>query len=195
MSENKALLMIVNSDQVTVTVSSGLHNCTEYFLGQSLQALMESACADEGDIAMALDVTIPITLWSHRYFTFTTLLVQTAAAISSGSTDSSLVKLEEILDPGIDDVFGYRILGYPRGSPMFMEIWNGTSFVQLYKTSLVIKLSKNILKIINKTSETERLQSLYLLLYLRGTTNGQEIFYNYSSIIKYRQERKGISIR
>jgi hypothetical protein len=116
------------------------------------------------------------------------VVVQTAGIFSDSSAIDAEV-VDEILDPQIDDVFGYQILQ----RRITKRVRNGTAVQQGLEIRL--QLPTNIVQLLNKETETERLQNLYfgIIGYRYDPTDTATIQVSYE--IDYIEERKSITIR
>jgi hypothetical protein len=99
-----------------------------------------------------------------------------------------------MLDGGIDDEFGFQIVGTPKVSRVKnVSDDNGIETHQVLE--FTISLPKNIINLLNKESNTERLQSLIFgIVGLCSDAQGSISLTGFYEI-DFIERRKGITIR
>jgi hypothetical protein len=142
---------------------------------QDLHDLVESLVSGDGQKPLIKEVTFQIRAnMAAASFESNGHIVQPVVVQTAGTWTSNVdvdTPIEDVcLDGAIDDVFGYQRLGNPQAVKLARR-GNGEAGRKAVET--VRTLPQNILQILNKETETERLQNLYFGLVGKnyGTTN------------------------
>jgi ribosomal protein S25 len=122
------------------------------------------------------------------------LAVQTNGTVTD-TVDRAEAVVDKILDAAIDDVFGYQLLSnFKLSKTMPIDSGYSTSTSNTMVEMSVI-LPPNLLGLINKEVETERLQNLYIVLVGSFNVNNQAINIFKSFEVDYTNVRKTITLR
>jgi len=161
---------------------------------KDLHGLVESIRAADGiqiqvsEIRMAVRIT---GLANKDPFGLVPVAVQTAGTFTSNDSVSYRV-IAEMLDQAIDDVFGYQPLSEPKFSRLLVKS-DSTSAYQGLEFTLVIP--SNILQLLNKESETERLQTAYVGFVGVVHDTDDTLTFHVTTSVKYTERRKKLVIR
>ena len=128
---------------------------------KDLSALLESIAALEGAKAQVSKLFITFRIVSKSNFAITPLIVQTAGTFAD-TVDSELKIIDKLLDAAIDDVFGYQRLQPMKVARKVPVNDNAVDTEANFALQFSLEIPSNVLQILNKESETERLQNIYL---------------------------------
>jgi hypothetical protein len=124
-------------------------------LASALHTVLDSLTATDGRRSKAKSIRISILAYSTGQFIMTGGIVQTAGAFAD-TTNSTGRTFESLLDAAIDDTFGYRkITQTKQGVPWDVEAGN-----ELFRLELTYDIPGDIIALLNKETDTERLQSI-----------------------------------
>lgn len=160
----------------------------------NLSTTLDSLPDADGKRAIVKSYKILVQLYSYGAFNVTPAVVQTAGTLTEGLAASNLSKINELLDDRIDDDLGYQILSQTRQGIPVMSVWNGASFFYHYRCSLIIDIPKKIINLLNKESQTERLQELLCVLCVQLTAS-QTLYIQKTEVIEFIETAKTITIR
>jgi hypothetical protein len=118
-------------------------------------------------------------------------VVQTAGTWTDNPNNVSRI-IAEMLDTDIDDVFGFQKLRGQMVSKRMRTDAGGSGAVQGMEFTL--NIPSNLLLLLNKETETERLQNLYLGCVGLGDV-GDVVGFRVFDEIEYTEQRKNITIR
>ena len=188
MNKNNRSYLHAEADTVTNVAADKWF--TENLL--SLSTIMESIAALDGAKAQVKSIRINIRMYSGSVFGIVPLIVQTAGAF----TDNNNIAFSTIssIDDQIDDIFGFQIL---REFQMSRRVPTSDPTVDTGNTNAIettLILPQNIVQILNKESETERLQDLYLGFVGWSLEAKQTLVYSISDF-KYNVVAKRIILR
>lgn len=158
---------------------------------QNLHTLIETISGSDGVQIHVSGITIIIRLRedSDEPFVYLPVVVQTVGSFAS---QVNLVqdRVEEMIDVATDDVFGYHPLGNIRGSRSSPNI--GTN---AQKSEITLQLPQHLLALLNKETETERLQNLHLALVGKTDSVGASLVGECYLAVEFTEMRKSIVIR
>jgi len=161
---------------------------------KNLSTLVEGILALEGAKPKVQSIQVQLRAYSEENFTLSPFIVQTAGTITD-TVDIDAYIQDLTLDPAIDDVFGFQSLGITRNAKRVPSMdASGASGKELAIETTIL-IPGNVLEIINKEAETERLQNLYLVLITRPKSNNQVIEINTLMVTDFVVVRKGIVLR
>jgi hypothetical protein len=180
---------------VTISQDSTVNVNEQGFVDQiqDLHTLLETLTGGDGVAINVKAITFHYVAESSLNFWIKPVAVQTAGAFAD-SINLAQREIGELIDAAVDDVFGYQELqgGGKWASPAPPA---GTSGSQLYVSRFSVQIPGNLLHLLNKESETERLQTLYVGLVGLTEQNAQTITYNCVTEVRYSVARKPIVIR
>jgi hypothetical protein len=186
----------IYGEQVSYTSDATHHLSRSTFAGQSLQSLVESIVGEDVDKAHVSEVQFSIGIRSNDYPAYASaVLVQSSVSPSSGLvTLTEPFIIDDILDSLLSDVGGFRVV-----SQCFVDrlvpVWNGTSVVLYFNKSMNFRLSKDVINLLNKESESERLQELYLVIFVYCEENDVVMARSGWAKIKYKEVGKELVFR
>jgi hypothetical protein len=93
------------------------------------------------------------------------------------------------------DEAGFQILRKPTSSRYFMSYYNGSVASRITKLAVRIQIPKKILNLLNKETQTERLQDLNLVVLVRTPYSGSTVYVECNGYVKYTETAKQITIR
>jgi hypothetical protein len=155
----------------------------------SLNSVVEGLAADDGEVALvsSLKGAFEVNGSSADCAAWVGLIALQTAGTVADINDVTDNILPDILDSVTDDVFGYQALGnivHPR-----LRFETATPVA-----TINFSLNGRLLNLLNKETETERLQSLYLIVV--GSHLDQEaLSFEGHYEITYRVVRKSITFR
>jgi hypothetical protein len=181
----------VTADSIATGANTGF---AENPLENSLQAICAGLASVDGNRINVSSFRIKLSLYcagASKSFGIQPVIVQTAGTFSDinnlvGRTVSAL------LADAIDDIFGYDLLGNVRFSKIAPS-GDGTVAGSMEIIETTITLPAKVLNILNKESESERLQDLYLGYVGIGDTLTLTVKTVYA--IEYTEVRQKIMIR
>lgn len=145
---------------IDVSFASGGGGATKHYCENviDLHSLIESILAADGQKAKALTIILALRAYSESSFTLMPFVVQTAGtftdtiALTSGIQDVNLALC-------IDDVFGFQNLAVVPKIARRVPSQDGSAAGGLeYAVECSIQIPGNLLQLLNKEVETERLQ-------------------------------------
>lgn len=160
----------------------------------NLNTLVETTVGTDGKRALVSKMTWFCRFYSSKNFLFIPLIVQTAGTVSD-TVDLDFNTIRQSLDSAISDVYGYQTLGnfrFPKRVPA--DDYTSSS-PEHFGTELTLELPQNIRQLLNKETETERLQDLYFVIVGLATGNSQQIDLNTAVEIQFVESRRAIVIR
>jgi hypothetical protein len=158
---------------------------------QDLHAMVETISGTDGVQIKVDSVTIGVRLDEDSDDSFTVLpvVVQTAGNLTS-QTDLASSKISELINSSCDDVFGYYALGNVRISRSHPTIGTNSQ-----KVETTVQLPQHLVNLLNKETETERLQSLIVALVGKTFQNNVNLEGQCWIVVEYHEFRKNIVIR
>ena len=160
----------------------------------SLHAAIEGIRATEDGIKIHVSkIIVTLRLYGDadgNGFFITPVVVQTAG-IFSEQDDLAQTGIDTILNASIDDVFGYQVL---RSISPAKRVRCSTAAIQ-FGVEIQLELPQNILNLLNKESETERLQNLMMGFVGQRSVAADGIVGESQYIIEYTEQRKALTIR
>ena len=158
---------------------------------QNLHALIETISGSDGVQIKVSDIQITLRLEedSDEPFVYIPVVVQTVGSFAS-QVDLVQDRVEEMIDVATDDVFGFHPLGTMRGSRSLPTI--GTN---AQKHEINVQLPQHLIALLNKETETERLQNLHFALVGKTHDISAELFGSCFITVFFTEMRKGIVIR
>jgi hypothetical protein len=177
-------------DSIIVGANGGF---VENLFESSMQASVASLASVDGNKIKISSYRIRIQLFGEGLAPFSCqpFIVQTAGNFTD-QVNLAERKASDLLAHAVDDVFGYDLLGNTRFSKV-MPSGAGTVAATLFGVETTITLPAKILQILNKESESERLQDLYMGI-LGVSANGTLNTRVYQEI-QFIEERQKIVIR
>lgn len=169
------------SEGQTATVNQRFSLCS---IG-SLHAQIEDLEAEEGILAKVKNWKVDAVIRHVVPTAFTTvctvwaMAVQTAGTITE-ATDLSGPLFDDILDGQVDDVFAWRLLGKSATGRLCTVVADNSSLVA--EARLSFNIPSDILALLHKEAETERLQSIYLVLLVYHSVAGAVQIQGHSTI-------------
>lgn len=160
-----------------------------------LYTIIESIISGDGQKLKISKILSHVRAKSADIFGIGAAIVQTAGTISDTVDIASPSILDSLLDGVIDDVYGYQIVtpfGVSRSVPGDDPTANTT---QHQAREFSVRIPGNIIQLLNKELETERLQNLYLVFYGTSTVNNQVVNIQTVNEIDFTGIRKTITIR
>ena len=181
-------------DTVTFGGSGAGHESVSNF--QNLHTAIEGILAADGQKAKVASVSFHQRMYSESVFHYLPLVVQTVGTI----TDTVDIAASDILDVNLDacinDVFGFQrlrnVTQVARRVPS--EDASGAAGLE-YGVQTTVMIPGNIIQLLNKESETERLQNLFFVGYIGCTENNQVISIKTWIEISFTGVRKKIVLR
>jgi hypothetical protein len=162
---------------------------------QNLHSLMDSIAADDGVRPHASRIRYQILVTSPSPFWAQLIALQTNGNITD-VVDIVPSTLDDLIEPMTDDVFGYQKLTESKLSIKSPTLAAGTVHaVNNFCCRLVGNLPGNLLQLLNKETETERLQTLSLALVGKAYTNDQVISFWGCLEVEFVQIAKKIVLR
>jgi hypothetical protein len=162
----------------------------------NLHTTIEGIASADGQKTKVKSIRLTVRAWSRNTFHTMPVIVQTAGTITD-TVDLETYFIQDVnLDQVIDDVFGYQNLFPNIKTSRRVPTTNPTADTGYITASeYSVEIPGNILQILNKETETERLQNLHLVLYGGMHADNQVIILNKRIDIKFINTRKTIILR
>jgi hypothetical protein len=161
---------------------------TELVRNTALQNIIESIRSEDGIHMDVKTMTFNLRIYSEEPFLVVPVLIQTAGTVTE-TDDQTASVIGELIAATCDDVFGYDRLGPAKSARRVPTADNDD-----YGLEISIPLPNYALQILNKETETERLQNLYIAICGKGT-NAFAINLIVDTITEYREQRKTLILR
>jgi hypothetical protein len=163
-----------------------------------LHALIEGIVGEDADRAFVKSIEVEVDMYHMGpavvQFAAALALVQSAGSMSYGPFATVNI-IDDLVDDMSDDSIGFRLFQLPHMS-RFVLGWYTTADVYLTKWTCKIQIPKDIINLLNKEVETERLQPVYLVVLLPEVNGDSKAVYATWSIkVEYVEQSKGITIR
>jgi hypothetical protein len=158
---------------------------------QNLHSVVEAISGADGVQITVSGMTFHFRLESESgYFACLPVIVQTIGSFSDSANLSSN-RVSQLLDSAIDDVFGYHPLlpSFKAARKMPNVTNNG------YALEFSVQLPQHLRNLLNKETETERLQNLYLGMVYQTETSTFVLDARTWIEVRYSEKRKKIVIR
>jgi hypothetical protein len=170
----------------TVVFSSDI-GFVDYLLA-SLQSVVEGIETGDGIHIEVKNIRLMFRLNKSSHITAVPVVCQTAGNCLD-QTDLAQRKIQDLLDQSIDDVFGFEMISPVRTSRSKPDASN------YFKIEVTIDLPQRYVQLLNKETETERLQDLYIAIVgiVQNTTGDLSIYMG--ADISYTETRKTITFR
>jgi hypothetical protein len=97
-----------------------------------------------------------------------------------------------MVDAACDDVFGYTLIDDSRTSRRLRGPYDGAS---VKGGEFRINIPQHLVQLLNKETETERLQDLYLAIVGIMNTAGDSVHIDAFWTIRFHEERKTVTVR
>lgn len=159
-----------------------------------LHSQLESIAGEDGARAYAHGIRLLILMESENFFTAVPLAIQTIGTITD-TVDLNNSVLDQDLNSAINDVFGYQTLGPMRASRRVPTLDATSASGKEHMVLLTVDIPGNLLLLLNKEVETERLQNLSICIWGIATENNQVITVKGFDWIRYTERRKAIVLR
>lgn len=197
----KSTLRVYDQFRKTITMANN-PKLSGYVLG-NLSTIIDSL-SSEGQHALISNMKMNFLLTSEWEWTEHTGpmgiyfgIMQTAGTVID-STSSSKAELTT-LDSMTNDVFGFQRISTMKMQESFY-ISPKTALVMsdiqtMYKIKGQVNIPQNVLALLNKENETERLQDLYLIAMVINTIPDTQSMLDVIESIDYSLKRKKITIR
>lgn len=187
MKQRAASKQYMGSESDTMTYAAGGSRRGSEVLW-NLSDTVDLLSSSDGAKPRIISIKITVHASGTVQFGLLPIVLQTAGAWTD-SVDQALQKVEEVLAVDVDDVFGYQ--------PTKRE-WQIARFVPFADPQFISRFSvdipQNIIALLNKEAETEKLQSLYAGHVVTSTAN--DVYSVTSHIeIRYTETRKSIVMR
>lgn len=177
-----------------MTVVMGIAGAGKYFTEKLLELTtqIDAILSADGQKVKATSYLVHLRCFSDDVFLIQPIVLQTAGTYANGVDLTT--KIEDTnLDPCVDDVYGYSNIGkasVARRSPPFQD-----DEYRAFTVQRTVALPLNILALLAKEGETERLQNLYFGVYGGAAINSQTIFIRGWCEIEFTVIKKSISLR
>lgn len=190
--QNKKAKTYLLSRSDTCTGTSYYSFMEELQQNASLHQVIESIRAGDGIKLKVSKIDIHIRMYGsggNNPFTVTPCFVQTAGVVTENDDVDALI-VGEVLDVCIDDVFGFvqqqtRCSRRVRGSTTAIQ--QGVEFT--------LSVPPHLVNLLNKETETERLQDLHAVVIGHRNTANDVIDVQTITEVHYTEERKTLTIR
>jgi hypothetical protein len=187
-NQRKIYIFLPANDDVSNTSDNGFVRA----IG-SVHSIIEGIRSGDGLHMLCKQILLHVRSNSIEPFWVLPVLVQTAGNFADTNNLASH-NIAELLDSAIDDVFGYQRLS-PTGKVGRRAPVDDGSTNPTYCAEFTVTLPGNVLAILNKETETERLQDL--ILGLVGITNAtsQAIAFETFVEVHYIEKQRNIVLR
>jgi hypothetical protein len=138
--------------------------------------------------SIAIDLRI-VAANDDYHFIIQPVMVQTAGTWTD-TADLSQRVVGEMLDASIDDVFGFQLIGEAKTARRLFPVAN-----MIHGFEIRIMVPTNIVQLLNKETETERLQNVLFGVVGVCLTSSDIVAHYYTARVRYTEERKSITIR
>lgn len=180
----------VQSDFVTMT--SG--NLTYVISLENLSSYIDAYLSvGDAETAKVHKLKISVDCYSIAPFAARALVAQTAGAISSAA-QSTQRNLSAALDVACNDVLAFEAVTPLKTSRIKTSLHDGSNIISYHTINFEITMNPKLINLMNKESQTERLQSLYFVLVVQGTM-AESVAITQGFSWEYRNISKQISIR
>lgn len=177
----------------TITQTTGQGFCENI---QDLHALLDALGSSDGQKPRVTKIRVflrAFTTTDQNPLTAVPIVVQTAGTFTD-DVDIAPDDISVMLATVIDDIYGIQIIGQPKCSTL-KNISDDTGVEAHYIWETSFDIPRNLLNILNKETETERLQNLILgLVGIQTSTTGVYVLTAHA-VVHYTEVRKGITIR
>jgi hypothetical protein len=178
----------------SITITPGVNEGFTYNL-QNLHSNIDSLPVGDGEMAQIENYKVSMRVTSNVLaFAIKPFIIQTAGTFTSQSNLSER-RVHTMLDGSIDDEFGYQPTAAARMS-VAMPIDQGhvAPSLRISGAEFEFTLPKRVIQLLNKETQTERMQTLYLGVIGIGP-NGYSIVIRNFIEIRYIIVAKGLVIR
>jgi hypothetical protein len=161
---------------------------------EALHNLIEGILSVDGYKPKVSSIKIHLRMYSEQVFSIQPIVVQTAGTFSD-TVDNANSVVETLLNDAIDDVFGYQRIGNVSTAKRVPTSDASSSSGTELGIQRTVEIPGNILGILNKEVETERLQALYFGFVGIMTANTQNITVESCVEVTYSTISKKIILR
>jgi hypothetical protein len=154
---------------------------------EDLHTLIEGIVSGDGIHIKVSSINIHLRASATNFFTFVPVLVQTTGTLAD-TLNRSERTVASLIDAACDDVFGYDRIGPLRRA----RLEPATSTLMAIQCSIAIP--NKALQLLNKETETERLQDLYYAI-VGVANNGETVSYSTIVEVNYIEQRRNLVIR
>jgi hypothetical protein len=186
MNNNKRQKLYIKQRSTTITPGAN-EGYAHDLLSESIHTLIEGIRSEDGINIKVDQILFHIRIYCTEVFSFSPAIVQTAGTFTNQTNLSERI-FSSMLNVAIDDVFGYDLIDnhkVARKVPVATEDF-GLEFT--------MSVPRKHLNIINKETETERLQDLLLCIAGVGS-NGAGMPYDITTTVRYTEQRKTVILR
>jgi hypothetical protein len=159
----------------------------------NLHALIEAIRSGDGFQPKVAYIRFHLRIYSsdNDLFAFQPVIVQTAGTISD-TANVAVTNISAMLDSAIDDVFGHQKIGPMKIGRRIPGNSSANNFVGIEVT---LEVPANVLEILNREAESERLQNLSFVLV--GATQNNDTLLSFDGFVEiaYVEVRKKIILR
>lgn len=158
-----------------------------------IYSTLGSLSTNDGQKPKVSSIKFHLRIYSRYTFGICPIVVQTAGAFTD-TVDIDSYNIDEILDSAVDDVFGYQVVS-PCGLAKRVPTDDSTAVGLNFGIQRTVEIPGNILQIINREVESERLQALIFGFVGFGTMANQTLNFERSIEIDYVGVSKKIILR
>lgn len=190
-AQNKVKFVYVTKKTITQTSNQGFVENI-----QDLSVITDGLVGDDGQRALVKKLRAHIRVYTtinQNPYTMVPIIVQTAGTFTD-TVDLAEGDISVMLDSAIDDDFGFLLITEPKCATSKNTPEDGGPF-GYYIWEMSFDIPKNILALLNKETQTERLQSLILGIAGMQTSTAGVLIMTTHLVVHYKEIRKGITIR
>jgi hypothetical protein len=184
-------LTYIDKGQDTIAPGANLGFYEEF---QDLHSLAETIGGTDGKTIYVHAIELHIRVYSgdgDSTFVITPVVVQTAGNLVD-TANLAARSVHELLNGACDDVLGYQVLG---PSSVARKIPDDATNAYHWGVEITRQVPGNLLQILNKEVETERLQSLHVGLVGVPQTGTSNLLVEYFLLLHYTERRKKVQLR
>jgi hypothetical protein len=162
----------------------------------NLYDVLEGILALDGAKPRVSMIRLTVQAKSESFFALLPVIIQTAGTITD-TVDIDVDQIEDkSINPCIDDVFGYKNLSNFFKTSRRAPSEDSTAATGLeYVCQFSTMIPGNFIQILNKETETERLQDLYQVLYGFCSENNQAVYIKETTEVLFTTVTRNITIR
>lgn len=190
-NQNRSYINIT-SDSIAMGADIGY---VENLFESSLQTVVASLTESDGDRCKISSFRVRVSMTcdgGNDIFCLQPVVIQTAGTFTDSVAQPGR-EVSKLIAAAISDVFGYDLLGNLRFSKV-MPTGDGTQAALVTIIETTFNLPPKILNILNKESESERLQDLFVGIVGLGLAN-QTFYIKIGYEIKFIKDQQKVVIR
>jgi hypothetical protein len=181
--------IVVHAESVTPGANLGFVEVVD-----NMHSTLEALGGTDGKSPYVKSITFHVRAYSgsgDSTFILIPVVVQTAGTFVD-TANLTARQIHELLNSACDDVLGYQVLGVPH---VARKVPDDAINAYHWGCEFAVRIPGNLLNVLNKELETERLQDLYFALVGVPNSGANDLYIETWYTFEYIERRKTVQLR